>query len=72
MADITRALVPRELRGGESVVSEPQNDTIKGGKQPTLRGMIQQKEIITESLRKHGLKLKKKQKTGSGIPEQPL
>ena len=33
MADITGALVPKQLRGGgELVVSELENDTIKGGK----------------------------------------
>ena len=41
MADITGALVPKEPRAGELVVFELENDTIKGGKQPTLRGIIQ-------------------------------
>ena len=61
MVGITGALVPREPKGENQWYPEPQNDTIKGGKQPTLRG-IQQQGIITESLRKHCLKLKESRK----------
>ena len=41
MAGITRALIPKELKGMNQWYPKPYNDTIKGEKQPTSRGIQQ-------------------------------
>ena len=68
MAGIIGALIPREPKWENQWYPEPQNDTIKGGKQPTSKG-IQQQKITTKSLRKLRQKLKESKEILLSIPK---